>query len=152
MSIPDDLIAEYYFLILDVDEDRAKEIEDSVKSGKVNPKDIKLELAKGIVKIFHGKNEAEKAHDNFIKVFSKRELPEEIEELDVSDYLTYEGLDIVNLLVGKKILPSKSEVKRLIEQGGLKLNEEKAVGFKIEVKDGDILKVGKRQFFKIKIK
>jgi len=152
MSIPDTLIAEYYYLVLDVDDNKAKEIEDMVKSGSVNPRDLKLELAKGIVEIFHGKAEAEKAYENFIKVFSKKELPDEVEEIDVSKYVSNDELDVVNLLVDLKILPSKSEVKRLIEQGGLKINDEKIASFKEKpkVKNGDILRVGKKQFYKIR--
>lgn len=149
MSIPDELISEYYYLILDVDDEKAKEIEDSIKEGKVNPRDLKLDLAKGIVEIFHGKVEAEKAYDNFIKVFSKRELPEEVEELHIESFVQNSEVDIVNLLVSLNILSSKSEVKRLIEQGGLKINEEKVTSFKIKVSNGDILRVGKKQFFKL---
>ncbi|MCI4464110.1 MAG: tyrosine--tRNA ligase [Caldisericum sp.] len=149
MSIPDELIAEYYYLILDVDDEKAKEIEESIKEGKVNPRDLKLELAKGIVEIFHGKDEAQKAYDNFIKVFSKRELPEEVEELHIENFVTDGVVDIVNLLVSLNILPSKSEVKRLIEQGGLKINEERVTSFKVKVSNGDILRVGKKQFYKL---
>jgi len=149
MSIPDELIAEYYYLILDVDDEKAKEIEESIKEGKVNPRDLKLELAKGIVEIFHGKDEAQKAYDNFIKVFSKRELPEEVEELHIENFVTDGAVDIVNLLVSLNILPSKSEVKRLIEQGGLKINEERVTSFKVKVSNGDILRVGKKQFYKL---
>jgi len=149
MSIPDELIAEYYYLILDVDDEKAKEIEESIKEGKVNPRDLKLELAKGIVEIFHGGDEAQKAYDNFIKVFSKRELPEEVEELHIENFVTDGVVDIVNLLVSLNILPSKSEVKRLIEQGGLKINEERVTSFKVKVSNGDILRVGKKQFYKL---
>jgi len=149
MSIPDELIAEYYYLILDVDDEKAKEIEESIKEGKVNPRDLKLELAKGIVEIFHGGDEAQKAYDNFIRVFSKRELPEEVEELHIENFVTDGVVDIVNLLVSLNILPSKSEVKRLIEQGGLKINEERVTNFKVKVSNGDILRVGKKQFYKL---
>jgi len=117
----------------------------------VNPRDLKLELAKGIVEIFHGKAEAEKAYENFIQVFSKKELPEEVEELNISKFVDSGTVDIVNMLVELGVLPSKSEVKRLIEQGGLKLNEEKIKSFKekVQVKSGDVLRVGKKQFYKL---
>lgn len=149
MSIPDELIAEYYYLVLDVDDEKAKEIEDSIKEGRVNPRDLKLELAKGIVEIFHGKDEAESAYENFIKVFSKHEFPDEMPELHIEEFVEDGVVDIVNLLVSLKILPTKSEVKRLIEQGGLKLNEEKVSSFKVKVNKGDILRVGKKQFYKL---
>jgi tyrosyl-tRNA synthetase len=151
MSIPDELIPEYYYLILDASEAKVKDIEGSIQSGAVNPRDLKLELAKGIVEIFHGKEEAKKAYENFIQVFSKKELPEEVEELDISKFVDNGTVDIVNMLVELGVLPSKSEVKRLIEQGGLKLNEEKIKSFKekVQVKSGDVLRVGKKQFYKL---
>jgi len=149
MSIPDDLIPEYYYLILDVDDEKAKEIEESIKEGRVNPRDLKLELAKGVVEIFHGEVEAQKAHENFIKVFSKRELPEEVEEIHIENFVKDGVVDIVNLLVSLNILKTKSEVKRIIEQGGLKINEEHVTHFRVKVSNGDILRVGKKQFYKL---
>ena len=82
---------------------------------------------------------------------SKKELPEEVEELDISKFVDNGTVDIVNMLVELGVLPSKSEVKRLIEQGGLKLNEEKIKSFKekVQVKSGDVLRVGKKQFYKL---
>jgi len=149
MSIPDDLIPEYYYLILDVDDEKAKEIEESIKEGRVNPRDLKLELAKGVVEIFHGEVEAQKAYENFIKVFSKRELPEEVEEIHIENFVKDGVVDIVNLLVSLNILKTKSEVKRIIEQGGLKINEEHVTHFRVKVSNGDILRVGKKQFYKL---
>ena len=149
MSIPDDLISEYYYLILDVDDEKAKEIEESIKEGRVNPRDLKLELAKGVVEIFHGEVEAQKAYENFIKVFSKRELPEEVEEIHIENFVKDGVVDIVNLLVSLNILKTKSEVKRIIEQGGLKINEEHVTHFRVKVSNGDILRVGKKQFYKL---
>jgi len=64
MSIPDELIPEYYYLILDASEAKVKDIEGSIKTGAVNPRDLKLELAKGIVEIFHGKRKP-KRHTKF---------------------------------------------------------------------------------------
>ena len=149
MSIPDDLISEYYYLILDVDDEKAKEIEESIKEGRVNPRNLKLELAKGVVEIFHGEVEAQKAYENFIKVFSKRELPEEVEEIHIENFVKDGVVDIVNLLVSLNILKTKSEVKRIIEQGGLKINEEHVTHFRVKVSNGDILRVGKKQFYKL---
>jgi len=149
MSIPDDLIPEYYYLILDVDDEKAKEIEESIKERRVNPRDLKLELAKGVVEIFHGEVEAQKAYENFIKVFSKRELPEEVEEIHIENFVKDGVVDIVDLLVSLNILKTKSEVKRLIEQGGLKINEEHVTHFRVKVSNGDILRVGKKQFYKL---
>lgn len=152
MSIPDELIAEYYNLVLDYDDKQTMEIQNSIKSGSVNPMSLKLDLAKEIVKIFHGKNDAEYAYENFIKVFSKKELPEEMEELNIREFMLDNRLNLVEMLVKKGILGSKSEVKRLIEQGGIRINEEKIPSFRelIKVKNGDVLRIGKKQFFRLK--
>ncbi len=152
MSIPDELIAEYYFLVLNKSEEEAKEIEEMVKSGKVNPMNLKMELAKGIVELFHSKDEALKAEENFRKVFSKKEIPDDIEELDVSEFAKNGELDLVGLLFGKGFAKSKSEARRLIKQGGVKINDKKHTDPKTPApfKPGDVLKVGKRKFFKLK--
>ncbi len=154
MSIPDELIAEYYYLVLDFDNKQAMEIENSIKNGSVNPMSLKLDLAKEIVKIFHGKNDSESAYENFIKVFSKKELPEEIEEINIREFMIDNRLNLVEMLVKKGILASKSEAKRLIEQGGIRINEEKISDFRelVKVKNGDVLRVGKKTFFRLKTK
>ncbi len=153
MSIPDELISEYFFLVLDRSEEEAKEIERIIKSGKENPMNLKMELARGVVELFHSKDAAIKAESNFKKVFSKREIPEEIESIEVSDFVKDGKLDLVNLLYSKGIAKSKSEARRLISQGGVKINDVKHTDPKTLAlfKDGDVLKVGKRRFFKLKV-
>jgi tyrosyl-tRNA synthetase len=152
MSIPDELIAEYYFLVLNKSEDEAEEIEEIIKSGKENPMNLKMELAKGIVELFHSKNEALKAEENFKKIFSKKEIPDDIEELDVSKFAKNGELDLVGLLFESGLVKSKSEARRLIKQGGVKINDKKHTDPKTPAlfKPGDVLKVGKRKFFKLK--
>ncbi len=153
MSIPDELISEYYFLILDKSEKEAKGIDQVIKNGTENPMKLKMKLAFEIAKLFHNKEEAKKAEENFKKVFSNREVPDDIEELSVANILENGLIDIVKLLAENKIVKSKSEARRLIQQGAVKLNGEKIPDFKtpVKVSDGDILKIGKRKFFKIKI-
>ncbi len=153
MSIPDELISEYYFLILDKSEKEVKEIDQIIKNGTENPMKLKMKLAFEIAKLFHSEEEAQKAEENFKKVFSNREIPNDIEELPVTNILENGLLDIVKLLARNKIVKSKSEARRLIQQGAVKINGQKILDFKLPVKvsDGDILKVGKRKFFKIKI-
>ena len=153
MSIPDKLISEYYFLILDKSEKEAKEIDQVIKNGTENPMKLKMKLAFEIAKLFHNEEEAKKAEENFKKVFSNREIPDDIEELSVANILENGLIDIVKLLAENKIVKSKSEARRLIQQGAVKINGKKIPDFKtpVKVSDGDILKVGKRKFFKIKI-
>ncbi|MGC8721860.1 MAG: tyrosine--tRNA ligase [Caldisericaceae bacterium] len=151
MSIPDGLIAEYYFLVLDKSEEEAKEIEDKIKSGKENPMLLKKNLAREIVKLFHSEKEAQEAEENFTRIFSRRELPEDASELDLTAYSTDGSVDITEILTSLNIVESKSEVKRLIQQGAIKINNERVEDFRkpLKVNNGDILRVGKKQFFKI---
>jgi tyrosyl-tRNA synthetase len=154
MSIPDDLIAEYFYLILDKEDKEVKEIENSIKTQKVNPMKLKMELARGIVELFHSTEEAEKSEKNFLKIFSKRELPEDAEEFDASTFISNGKVDIIRLLVSRGIVSSNSEVKRLIQQGAISVNNRKIADYKesVMLKNNDILRIGKKKFLKILIK
>jgi len=109
-----------------------------------DPRDAKMKLAKEIVKIYHSEKEAEKAEEHFVKVIQKKEKPEDILEIKPSNY------NIIEVLVEAKIASSKSEARRTIEQGGVKVNDKKISDFKLEVKSNDIIQKGKRHFIKIK--
>jgi len=154
MSIPDNLISEYFYLVLDKDEKEAKEIDTMINMQKVNPMKLKMELAKGIVELFHSKEEAERAEENFVKVFSKRELPGDAKELDATPFAVNGEIDIVKFFMANGIVESNSEVKRLVQQGAIKINQQKIVSFKkpVKISNGDILRVGKKKFFRIVIK
>ena len=154
MSIPDNLISEYFYLILDKDEEEAKEIDRMINSQKVNPMELKMELARGIVELFHSREDAQRAEENFVKVFSKRELPEDAEELDATSFAIDGKVEIVKFLISNGIVSSNSEVKRLVQQGAIKVNQQKVANFKepVKINNGDILRIGKKKFFKIVIK
>jgi tyrosyl-tRNA synthetase len=154
MSIPDNLISEYFYLVLDKDEEEAKEIDRMINSQKVNPMKLKMELARGIVELFHSREDAQIAEENFVKVFSKRELPEDAEELDATSFAIDGKVEIVKFLILNGIVSSNSEVKRLVQQGAIKVNQQKVANFKelVKINNGDILRIGKKKFFKIVIK
>jgi tyrosyl-tRNA synthetase len=154
MSIPDNLISEYFYLVLDKDEEEAKEIDRMINSQKVNPMKLKMELARGIVELFHSREDAQIAEENFVKVFSKRELPEDAEELDATSFAIDGKVEIVKFLISNGIVSSNSEVKRLVQQGAIKVNQQKVANFKelVKINNGDILRIGKKKFFKIVIK
>ena len=109
-----------------------------------NPRDQKLKLAYEVVKTFLGEKLAQKAQENFIKTFSKKETPDEIAELKPS------AMDILTVLVESKICTSKSESRRVVEQGGVKINDKKVESIDAQVKSGDIVQKGSRFFVKIK--
>lgn len=148
MSIPDKLIIDYYKLITDLSENEVEKIEKSIKSGKVNPRDAKAELAHQVVKMFHDEEEAQKAADEFDRIFKMGEVPEDIKEVKIDTPTCL----LPDLLVSSGIITSKSEAKRLISQGGVKVDGEtmKNKDSEIKVKDGMVLKVGRRKFVKIK--
>jgi tyrosyl-tRNA synthetase len=144
MSISDDLMWRYYELLTDLP---PAEIEKMKSSGE-NPRNLKVNLAKLIVRDFHSIDDANKAEENFVNQFSKGNLPDEIEEKAMVAG-TYK---LIELLLNTNLVASKGEAKRLIEQGGVKLNSEKATNAnaEIDLKDEILLQVGKRKYMKIR--
>ena len=145
MSIPDKLIYPYFELCTRISADELSEIEKEFKSG-VNPKDLKVRLAKEIINIYHGATAASQAEEEFNKIFRDKGKP-----TDMPEFKTDSGTSLVEILVNSKIVSSKSEVRRLVEQGGVRVNDQvvdvwDGSGFK----SGDIIQVGKRRFLKIK--
>ncbi len=145
MSIPDELIVKYYELATDIHPDKIDVIKDELEQGKVNPRDIKMNLAKEIVTLYHGENEAVKAEEKFKSVFQNKEMPENIPDIIVSGAEN----DLVSLIVMAAFAPSRSEAKRLISQGAVKINGTK-VNESLKAEDGDILQVGKLKYGKLK--
>lgn len=147
MSIPDWLIVKYMRLLTNVSEEKIEEYERLMKEGKINPRDVKMKLAFEITKFFHGEDEAREAQEHFVKVFSKRELPEEMPTV----HLDRDHVELVELLMKLNVAESKSEAKRLIQQGGVKVDGEKITDIhaQITLDSEKILKVGKRHFFRL---
>jgi len=146
MSIPDDIMADYFTLLTEIPSTIFE------KKIKENPREAKSLLAREIVKEFSGKEMAEKAEIHFNKVFKEKKPPENIPEFKVPEKIIKEGkVNIVDLIFSSGAVASKSEIKRLINQGGVRIDGEKIgnIDFKVEVKDGKILKIGKRKFFKL---
>ena len=146
MSIPDDLIIKYFELVTNLNEIEINNIKRDLKKG-TNPRDIKLRLAREVVSIYHSKLKALKERSEFLLVFSKRELPTEIPSYVLTDKKVW----IVKLLVDLGLAPTRNEARRLIEQGGVKLDGTsiKDTNLELEFKKEAILQVGKRKFLKI---
>ncbi len=145
MSVADELIIKYFELATDVPMDEIKGLEKELKNG-TNPRDLKMRLASEIVKMYHNEEEAKKAQENFINTFAKKQIPDEMPEIKPSVY------DITAVLTESKICKSKSEVRQMIDQGGVKINEEKvpAGEYNTSVKSGDIIQKGSRFFVRVK--
>jgi len=157
MSLTDDLMVRYFSLCTDLPEQEIIKIKDDLANNRVNPRDYKMKLAYEIAKIYHGEKKAAAAQEYFVKTVQKKEVPELINnyELPVSpanrdDSIT--NWKIVDLLVEVKLAGSKGEAKRLIEQGGVKVdgNVIKDINQIIEItKSGVLLQKGKRGFIKV---
>lgn len=155
MSIPDEILIEYYNLATALPKEEVKKIERGLRDGSLHPRDVKMALAREIVKMYHGFEEAKKAEENFIKVFQKKDLPDEINELYISkDNLNPNGkIWLPKLLSIAGLVSSNSEAQRLILQGAVKINGERVENpLDIDIKEPIIVQVGKRKFAKIAIK
>jgi tyrosyl-tRNA synthetase len=137
MAVPDELMPKYFECLTDVD----MPLED-------NPRNVKLFLAKTIVEMYHGAKAGESALKNFVEVFSEKKTPNNIAELGI----TSKKLGLIDLLLSAGV-SSKSEARRLVEQGGVKIDGVVKTDPQemIEIKNDAILQIGKRKFFKLKI-
>ncbi|WP_419742101.1 tyrosine--tRNA ligase [Paraclostridium dentum] len=150
MSIPDELIIRYFELVTDEHPDSIEAMKSDIEQDKVNPRDLKMKLAKEVVKLYHGEEKALEAEQYFKSVFQKKNIPDDIAEMEVSIEECEEGLFFIpKIVTGLKLSPSTSEARRLLKQGGIKLNGEKVENDKIALQTGDIIQVGKRKFAKI---
>lgn len=149
MSIKDELIVRYFTLATQMSNEEIKAIENQMAEGK-NPRDCKVMLAKEIIRQYHGSAEADKAEEEFVNVFSKNQLPDEIPEVRMSAEEKGEYW-IPKLLHQLGLVGSTSDGKRMFDQGGVKIDGEKASVDKIEVFDGMVIQVGKRKFARIVI-
>jgi len=147
MSIPDNLIIEYFELVTDVPEKQISEYRKDLEAGS-NPRDIKLILAEKITATFHGEKKAKEARDEFINVFSKGELPTDIPEVKIA----HGNYELPLLLINLQAVSSKSEARRVIEQGGLRIDGAKITDFncKVSVAKGMLIHVGKKKIYKVK--
>jgi len=155
MSIPDSLILDYFELVTDVPEEEIAEFKKQLKTHSVNPMNLKKRLADEIVRQFHGKQAADEAQEYFTRVFQKREMPNEIHttvELRGTGTLRANAevwRDITSLLSDAGLAKSRSEARRLLAQGAIEVDGERVSTDKVILKDGSIIKVGKRSFLKM---
>lgn len=152
MSIPDVLITRYLLYAAFAPMAEVEKIKNSIEKEGVNPRDAKIDLAMRIVEKYHSKEASQQALDHFEKIFKHKELPDEIPEYVMEN--DSKDLNIQDILVISQLCPSKKEAKRLIEQGGVYIDNEKQTDpfAKIDLSEPKIFKVGKRKFLKIKIK
>ena len=146
MSIPDTLIPKYYDLLTDITPEDLKSIEEQLSSGNVNPRNIKLQLAHTITEEYHGKENADKAQEEFINVVSNKGIPQDIPSVTIEN-----GKGILDLLLDLKFVQSKGEAKRLIQGGGVKIDGNKIsdLNYTVNIDSEVVLQAGKRKFAKL---
>ncbi|WP_148550159.1 tyrosine--tRNA ligase [Paraclostridium bifermentans] len=149
MTIPDELIIKYFELVTDIHPDIVDKVKLDLEENRVNPRDIKMNLAKEIVKLYNEEEKAIEAENRFKEVFQKGQIPNDIKTVEVLK----SEFDLIDELVKNKLVSSKSEVRRLITQGGVKVNNEKLDDIKnVNINDTMIVQVGKKKFIKICLK
>ncbi len=155
MSVPDELMTKYFELVTDLSLEELAELTEGLKSGAVHPRDAKMKLAHTLVRMYHGQEAADAAQEHFVTVFQQRALPEDIEEKEIPAAELDNGkIRLIKLLTLLGFAASNGEARRSIQQGAVKLNEEKISdpNAEVELSGGEIIQVGKRKFAKLSIK
>jgi tyrosyl-tRNA synthetase len=153
MSIPDALMERYFSLVLGAPADEVARLRDDLAAGRRHPRDVKDDLGRRLVSRFHDAAAAAAASEEFKRVFAKKELPDEIPDVDLpADDRPGGRARVVALLVRAGLASSNGEARRLIQQGAVRLGEEKVADANAEVTvaDGAILRCGKRGFARLR--
>jgi len=149
MEVPDFLILKYFELTTDITPDELNTIHNRLENGE-NPKYLKLDLARIITGLYHNPEETKAAEKYFEEAFSKKEIPQEIDTMEVATNQN-NLFDTIRPLVEKGVVKSGSDMRRLLEQGGIQKNGTKINSLDEMIQTGDILKIGKKHFIKIRL-
>jgi len=145
MSMQDSLIIKYMMLCTDMPLKEIDSVDQALKEG-MNPRDAKMRLAREIVELYHNDKAAKQAEVEFINMFRNKGMPEDIPEFKLSG-----ERNVIDLLELCKLVESRAEAKRLIQQGGLKIDGKAITDISktIHLKSGIVIQAGKRRFAKI---
>ena len=148
MSVPDELIYQYFELVSDASSEALTVIKNALDSPDTNPMELKKQPGRDLVRLYYGEDAAEKAETEFTNVFAKGDLPDDIPEVKAVD-----GELIVDLMAANNITSSKGEARRLIKQGAGRIDGEKIseIDHKVVLGRELVLKAGKRRFLKISV-
>lgn len=151
MSISDTMMWRYYELLTDLTVTEVATLKAAVESGARHPREVKSELAKTLVADFHSQAAADQAEAEFTRRFREHQAPTEVETREIQ--LTEPTIKLLDVLVQTELAPSKAEARRLIAQGGVKLNGEKVSDLNAQLDANEsrevLLQVGKLKFLKI---
>jgi len=145
LSIPDELILKYFSLVVNLLPKELADYKLMLKMNKINNRDLKRKLAREIIKIYYNEKISSQAELNFDRIFIKKDIPEDIPTFKLSG-----EMKLVDIIYDSKTVQSKSEIKRLIKQGAVKINDLTILDISHVISnDSDtIIKVGKRRFVK----
>jgi tyrosyl-tRNA synthetase len=152
MSISDDLMIRYYELLSDISYEDFLKLKNGLKDGSVHPMNAKKQLAYEIVSRFHGFNKAKEAEEYFTQLFSKKEMPDDMENIEIN--IENDKIWICRLLKELNMVDSNSAAKRLIKQGAVKIDNEKISDENMEILKGfsGVIRAGKKKIKKVTIK
>jgi len=147
MSISDKMIEKYFVLAADADLKTMSRVQKQLQDPSQNPRDVKRELARAIVALYHGENAAKEAEQHFDRVVVNKDIPDEMDEVVLSA-----DTQLINVITDEGLTESKGEARRLIKQGAVRIEGEKISDMDYVLSKGTelVIKVGKRRFLRIK--
>lgn len=160
MSIPDDLMMDYFELLTDVPDEELGELKRQLSEGAVNPMVPKKRLAEEIVEQFHGAGAAGEAGAAFERVVQGREVPDDVPQVSLADLVGRlqtgpssdagaRSLSVADVIAATGLAGSRSEAKRLVSQGAVEVDGQKVTGETLAIREGSVIKVGKRRWVRI---
>jgi tyrosyl-tRNA synthetase len=154
MSIPDELMGRYFELVTDISNEELEKIDLGLKDGSLHPRDMKMYLARTLVRLYHGIDAAQAAEEEFKRIFQRGDMPTDIPETTLQRSELQSGrIWVAKLFTLVGLTASNGEAKRSIQQGAARINAEKVedVDADIEIQDGMVLQIGKRKFVKVRL-
>ena len=145
MSITDEMIVKYFRLAADASDEVLVKIESNLNDSSYNPRDAKRLLARSLVELYYDSDSALKAEDHFDEVIVNKSIPDDIPEFQIEGETS-----LVDAVFLSKIVASKSEVRRLVKQGAVSIDGKKIDDAGFSLRSGQVIKIGKRRFLKIK--
>jgi tyrosyl-tRNA synthetase len=144
MSVPDKAMPQYFRLVTRWTASEVASLEKEISIGNIHPRDAKMKLAREVTEIFHGVEASKRAEENFVRVFQQGSLPEDMPELKLRA-----GQTVLEVLLEGKLVASKSEGRRLIEQNGVRLDGQTLTNPNQPFPHAGVLQAGKRRFLKV---
>lgn len=146
MSISDEMIVKYFRLATDADDEKVMAVEKQLSDGKTNPRDVKRELGRALVELYHGADASLEAEQHFDKIIVQKDIPDDMDEVILDS-----DTSLVDAIANAGLTKSKGEARRLIKQNAVKLNGEVCNDIDHVLSQGNeiVIKVGKRRFIKV---